>query len=197
MIKVAIFASGNGSNAQALLEKETMLNNVSVELIITDNPQARVIDIAKKFNKSYFIYPKKNINKTEHERLILTTLQNFKIEWILLAGYMRLLSPEFIQAFYCPKLKQSKILNIHPSLLPLHPGLNAYEKTFEQTPNKAGVTIHFVDSGMDTGKILVQQGFENNSKNFENFKRRGLQLEHHLYTKVLSQLDQISKEGHL
>lgn len=197
MIKAALLASGQGSNAKALLEKETTLDDVSIELVITDNPHAGVIDIANKFNKPCFIYPRGNSSKNQHETLILETLHNFEIDWVLLAGYMRLLSKDFIKSFYCPNLQQSKILNIHPSLLPLHPGLNAYEKTFKHTPKQAGVTIHYVDSGMDTGKILIQEKFESLSENFEEFKQEGLKLEHRLYTKVLSQLSSIAKEGHI
>ncbi len=190
MINTAIFASGNGSNACKLLEHEHQLNNIRFSLIFTDNPNAGVIKVAQKFNKPIVVIEKKYYSKAEHERIILDYMKDFKITWILLAGYMRILSPHFIDFFHDTSLNQSRIINIHPSKLPKFKGKNAYEQAFNSLENESGITIHFVDKGVDTGKLLLQESFEKYEEDdLNSFKTRGLKVEHALYPKFLTILD--------
>lgn len=191
-------ASGRGSNALALLEENQKLSHIDVALIITDKPQAGVIEIAKLFSKDCIIIEKKDATKEQHEREIQKVLDQYEIDWIFLAGYMRILSKDFIQNFYDANIQQSRIINIHPSLLPHYRGLNAYERAYNDHSPFTGISVHFVDAGMDTGKILVQEMFEASKiQSLEEFKDMGLKLEHKVYPIVLRNLAKIQKEGHL
>ena len=198
MIRVAIMASGTGTNAKALLKAESELSDVSVELVITDKIDAGVIEIAKSFSKTIEVIEKKESTKTEHESRIKKTLKDYKIDWIFLAGYMRILSSDFINSFFDSNIQQSRIINIHPSLLPHFRGLNAYERAYEEKSEHIGISIHFVDGGMDTGKIILQERFQSDfNHGFEEFKEQGLALEHKLYPHVLKNLPLIQQKGHL
>ena len=198
MIRVAIMASGTGSNAKALLSCERDISDVSIDLIITDQLQAGVINIAQEFSKKCLVIPKEQKTKEEHENLIAMALAEHQIDWIFLAGYMRILSPRFIKKYFDKSIQQSRIVNIHPSLLPHYRGLNAYERAFEDQSEATGITIHFVDAGMDTGKIILQKRFEYNpSEGLEAFKKKGLSLEHQLYPQVLKSLPELQNKGQI
>ncbi len=189
MINAAIFASGNGSNAIELLKLEKDLRNIKFNFLVTDKKNAGIIEKAKKFNKDVYLFEKEN-NKLEHERKILNKLKSENIEWIFLAGYMRILSSDFINHFYNDYLDQAKIINIHPSLLPDFKGKNAYEQAFNAKVNHSGVSIHFVDAGIDTGELITQKELPLiKGESLENFKKRGLKLEHELYPKVVKNID--------
>ncbi|MBL7665941.1 MAG: phosphoribosylglycinamide formyltransferase [Bacteriovoracaceae bacterium] len=180
MKRIAIMASGNGSNAESLITKaqelETKLN---VVLVITDQPKAYVIERCKKHYIPCLIIEKKS-DKSEHEKNILSVLKDFKIDWILLAGYMRILSPTFLKQY--PK----RVINIHPSLLPAFPGKSGYEDAFAANVTKSGVTIHYVDEGIDTGEIIMQESFNRmKDDTFSDFKNRGMNLEYKLYQQTL------------
>jgi phosphoribosylglycinamide formyltransferase-1 len=193
-LKVAIFASGNGSNAESLMEFAGQHSDqVEVVCIITDKPEAGVLLRAKKWNISSFCipfdresFPHLNAAKEDHENKILSILEDVDADWICLAGYMRILTSKVLAKFYEPSLEVSKVINIHPSLLPSFPGKNAYEQAFYSGVKMSGVTVHFVDSGIDTGPPILQDCFprlENDS--LEDFIKRGLSLEHQLYRKAL------------
>ncbi len=192
---IAIFASGNGSNAKALLEHSKKLSDkVQVAVLICDNYGAGVLDIAKSFGIKAVCIPFESANsyqeaKIVHEEKILYEVGRHKVEWIFLAGYMRILSKNFIDRFHDSHLQRSRIVNIHPSLLPRFPGKSAYEDCFEAQDKMAGITIHFVDEGIDSGTIITQQTFKRyDDDTFEHFKRRGLAIEHQLYPQVLEQI---------
>jgi phosphoribosylglycinamide formyltransferase-1 len=182
MIRVAILASGNGSNAQALMEHAQALSNLEVVCVISDKVEAKVLTRAKNFNipaKAII----KNRSKREHEEAIASTLKELEVNWIFLAGYMRLFSDYFVGNF------KNKIINIHPSLLPEYPGLEAYERAFADEKDFSGITIHYVDEGMDTGKPIIQEKFiKLKTDTIESFKARGLELEHKMYKKVLEKV---------
>ncbi len=190
MTNIAILASGRGSNAKALIEKAKEFNNLNIALIVTDNKDAGVIEHAKNHQIDFAIIEKLSLSKAEHEQKILETLLSHNIQWIFLAGYMKLLSPDFIKVFYDAEFKQSRIINIHPAYLPEFTGLKAYERAFAADQDYSGITVHFVDAGMDTGPIIVQEKFEKRKDDtLEKFKKRGLNLEHKLYPKVLENLN--------
>jgi phosphoribosylglycinamide formyltransferase 1 len=175
-----LFASGDGSNAENLWRFFASKKNFKVELLICDREEAGVIDRAIRDNIPYIIIAKKKMDTKTHESLIMKKLNEFKIDLILLCGYRRLLSKNFVEQF--PK----KILNIHPSLLPKYPGLHAYERAFHEGETLHGATVHFVDQGMDTGEIIVQKFYKRQSfDNFSDFKRRGMELEYQVYPEAV------------
>lgn len=195
MIKVAILASGTGTNAMKLLEKAKSLSGLTIPLVIVDQKDSLLLKtIDQKFSNVRVCLveaPRLN-NLTErkrmHETAMLELLKEHQIDWIFLAGYMRLLGPTLLQAFQGSP--HSKIVNIHPSLLPAYPGLHAYEQAYEANAAISGVTIHFVDSGLDTGSVIVQGFFERaKTDTLENFINRGKDLEWKLYPEVLQRLN--------
>ncbi len=188
-IKIAIFASGRGSNALALIEKAKEFSNIEIAALMSDKPGAFALKLAEENNiPAYcFSFSKEIIDqserKSQQEKRVLEKLRELKIDWIFLAGYMRLLSKNFIDSF------GTQILNIHPSLLPKYPGANAYEQVFASQDNESGITVHFVDEGMDTGKILVQERFVRKpDDSFVDFQSRGLAVEHKIYPRVLQMI---------
>lgn len=183
---IAIFASGNGSNAQAIIDacKQGIIN-ATVAVVITDNANAFVIKRAEKENIYFQIFkPKTFVDKVAFEAEILKTLTKHNIEFIALAGYMRLVGTVLLQAF--PK----KMVNIHPSLLPKYKGLNAVQQALDNKDNELGVTIHYVDEGMDTGEIISQEKItiENIDEPLESIMAKVHNIEHELYVETLAKL---------
>lgn len=184
--QIAIFASGNGSNSQAIIDAcKRGIINANVAVIITDNANAYVIKRAEKANIPYKIFkPKTFVDKVAFETEILKTLVAYNIEFIVLAGYMRLIGTVLLQAF--PK----KMVNIHPSLLPKYKGLNAVQQALDNNDKDLGVTIHYVDEGMDTGEIIAQGKItiENLDEPLESIMAKVHNIEHELYVETLSKL---------
>ncbi len=184
--QLAIFASGNGSNAQAIIDacKQGIIN-ADVAIIITDNPNAFIIKRAVKENIECKIFkPKVFTDKLSYEKEILKLLTALNIEWIVLAGYMRLIGTVLLTAY--PK----KILNIHPSLLPKYKGLNAIKQAIDNNDNELGVTIHYVDEGVDTGEIIEQEKITIEDLNLpiEEIEAMVHSVEHKLYVTTLQKL---------
>ncbi|PJZ70169.1 phosphoribosylglycinamide formyltransferase, partial [Leptospira perolatii] len=144
--------SGRGSNLGAVLEnlKKGKIRGIPVQ-ILTDNPEAPALEIAKKFEVPTKILDyKKYTDKNRYHEDLLKTLENLSPDLIVAAGYMRILRPEIIRTF------KNRIINIHPSLLPAFPGLNAQKQAFEHGVKVSGCTAHFVDEGVDSGPIILQ-----------------------------------------
>lgn len=185
MKNIAVFASGSGSNFQAILDavNEGSLQ-ANVKLLVCDRPGAYVIERAEQNSIPYFVFSAKDFpNKEAFELRILQELKNEDIEYLVLAGYMRLVGPTLLAEY------TGHIVNIHPSLLPSFPGKDAIGQALEAQANKSGVTIHFVDEGMDTGPIIAQQTIEIDY----NETRKSLQdkiqnIEHQLYPVILQKL---------
>jgi len=188
-IKLAILASGNGSNAEILVKKARLLN-LEVVGIFCDKEGAFVLERARQLEVPYeLILPLPKEKREDFDRRLWQRLKEYEVKWVFLAGYMRLLSKEFLHNFFDPSLKQNRVINIHPSLLPSFPGVRAYEEAFEAGVGLSGVTVHFVDEGIDTGKIIKQKSFPRfKDDSLETFKRRGQNLEHFLYPQVLEEL---------
>lgn len=182
-----ILASGSGSNAEAIIRSATTYR---VSTVICDNPQALVLERVKKLNISAHVVEKNlDESKFEYNQRLVDSVKSYNPDWIVLAGFMKMLSKEFLQNFYDERIKQCRIINIHPSLLPWFPGKDAYEQAFEANVSEYGCTIHFVDEGMDTGKIIYQQRLQREAQDtFEIFKARGLELENKIYPLVLEKL---------
>ncbi|KXG42614.1 phosphoribosylglycinamide formyltransferase [Tepidibacillus infernus] len=151
--KIAVFASGNGSNFQSLVDAEKKGKLAGrIQLLVSDKPEAYVIKRAKDEGIPVFAFqPKDYENKQAFETVLVEILKGLEIDLIVLAGYMRLIGPTLLQAF------PNQIINLHPSLLPSFPGKAAIEQAFHYGVKYTGVTIHFVDEGMDTGPIIQQQ----------------------------------------
>lgn len=196
MKRVAIFASGAGSNALNLLATASELKNVQIPLVVVDQQTSPLIEkLAQEYPEvevAVITPPPMKDQKSRrevHETEILEKLKKHSIDWCFLAGYLRLVGPTLLRAFSESKT-HSRILNLHPSLLPKFPGLNAFEQAFNANEKVSGVTIHFVDEGLDTGPILLQRSFEREKKDsLETFIVKGKALEWAIYSEALNLLD--------
>ncbi len=149
--RFAVLASGRGSNAEHLMDAfASGYLEGDLVLVLSDNPEAPVLERAASREIASVVVPRGRRSRGEHEAEILETLGTYRVEHLLLAGYMRVLSPWFLDRF------QGSILNIHPSLLPEFRGLDPQVRQWEAGVTVAGATVHFVDEGIDTGPILLQ-----------------------------------------
>ncbi len=177
--KIAILASGRGSNFEAIA-KAVATGDLPAEIVLvaSDKQEAPVLEKAKAKGLQTLIQ--------KDQGLLLEALKNAQVDYVVLAGYMRILPKNFIAAFADPR-GFSRIVNIHPSLLPAFPGLDSYKKAFESGVKLSGVTVHFVDAGMDTGPICAQASFViSDCKTLEEVEARGHAIEHELYAKTLN-----------
>jgi len=182
--KIAVFASGSGSNFQALQESiDRGELDAKIELLVTDKPNAFVVKRAEQFNIPVFAFTPKNYeSKATYESEIVERLREKSVEWIVLAGYMRLVGDTLLSAY--PK----RIVNIHPSLLPSFPGKDAIGQAMSHGVKVTGVTVHYVDEGMDTGPIISQVAVDVVEGDREATEERIHAVEHKLYTETLKQL---------
>ncbi|MFN3697432.1 MAG: phosphoribosylglycinamide formyltransferase [Pseudobdellovibrio sp.] len=190
MKKIVILASGRGSNAESIIQYAKLHSSYVVSAVISDQPDAGVLNLAASHGVQAWCLPKhkKETSATYHSRL-LNLVDKFNPDWIVLAGYMRLLPESFLKHYFDQEINQSKIINIHPSLLPLYPGLQAYEKSYESGNPEYGFTIHYVDAGMDTGRIIYQHKLSRPQEvTFETFKQAGLKAENYFYPRILARL---------
>jgi phosphoribosylglycinamide formyltransferase 1 len=192
MKKIAVFASGNGSNFQALLDAVHNRDlQAEVSLLVCDRPGAFVINRAKNAEVPSFVFqPKEFLDKGEYESQILELLKERDVEWIILAGYMRLIGQTLLQAY------EGKIVNIHPSLLPAFPGKDAVGQALEAGVEQTGVTVHYVDAGMDTGEIIAQEVVEMiPGETRDSLQAKIQKVEHQLYPRVVKMLLDGKKEA--
>ena len=178
-IKCAVFISGTGSNLKSLIQFSKKKNSpISIELIISDNLKAKGLHFGKinKISSKVFNFKHKIIT----EKKIIYEMKNKKIKLICLAGFMRILSKHFIKGF------KGKILNIHPSLLPKYKGLNSHQRAISNREKYSGCTVHFVNSKLDSGKIILQKKVKiSNSDTAKSLAKKILFQEHKLYPKAI------------
>lgn len=187
-MKIAIFASGSGSNAEALMKRARELTGVEISFVLSDKKDAFVLERAKKWNVPTYVVPKITTRENQ-EQEILKIIDEHRIDWVLLAGYMRLVSAEFLQALKDRHDGHAQVLNIHPSLLPVYPGVDSIQRAFLDKVPVSGISIHYVDEGLDTGPLLRQEKLPLLAdENFESFAARMHALEHQLYCQVLEQI---------
>lgn len=187
-MKIAIFASGSGSNAEALIKKARELTGVEISFVLSDKKEAVVLERAKNLNVSTYVVPRTTTREGQ-EQEILKLIDQHAIDWVLLAGYMRLVSAEFLQALKDRHDGHAQVLNIHPSLLPAYPGVDSIQRAFLDKVPFSGISIHYVDEGLDTGPLLVQKKLPLlPEESFESFAARMHTLEHRLYGQVLEQI---------
>ncbi|SDX09367.1 formyltetrahydrofolate-dependent phosphoribosylglycinamide formyltransferase [Marininema mesophilum] len=183
-MSIAIFASGSGSNFEVLADQSRRQWPKEVSLLICDRPGAGVLERAERLGiPTVTLVPKNYENKAKYEEAILSTLQEYGIEWILLAGYMRLIGPTLLQAY------PWRILNIHPSLLPAFQGKDAIQKALEYGVRWTGVTVHWIDEGVDTGPIVDQKPvLVEPDDTLETLTKKVQFVEHNLYPNTVYKL---------
>lgn len=188
--KIVILASGSGSNAESIIRYSQAHDSYHVAAVISDQSEALVLSRAKNLNvETLTVVKVKDETKASFEQRLVQAINKYQPDWVVLAGFMRLLSKDFLRNFYDPKIEQFKVVNIHPSLLPLFPGKEAYEQAFKSGMQEYGCTIHFVDEGMDTGKMIYQERLKKiEGEDFASFKARGLALENRIYPIILEKL---------
>lgn len=152
-LRLGILLSGRGSNFLAIAKKirEGKLPGVEIAVVVSNIAEAPGIEAARQLGLPTVVHVSKGRKRAEHDADMLATLREHKIDLVVLAGYMRLLSPDFIGAF------RDRIVNIHPSLLPAFPGLDAQQQAFDYGVKIAGCTVHFVDEHLDHGVIILQR----------------------------------------
>ena len=178
MKKIAVFASGNGSNFQVIAEQ------FPVEFVFSDHRDAFVLERANQLRvKSYAFELKEFDNKEAYEQAIVDLLEEHQIDLVCLTGYMKIVGPTLLSAY------EGRIINIHPAYLPEFPGAHGIEDAWNAGVEQSGVTIHWVDSGVDTGKIIQQVRVPRLAEdNLESFEVRIHEAEYELYPEVLNSL---------
>ena len=185
MKRLAVFASGYGSNFQSISDAVNRKEiDAEISLVVCDRKGAYVLERAEREGVAAFSFAAKNYpDKASYEEDILKRLYQHNIDFIILAGYMRLIGPTLLQPF------SHRIVNIHPSLLPSFPGKDAIGQALDASVQETGVTVHYVDEGMDTGPIIAQQAVPvllNDTR--ESLQKRIQETEHYLYPSVIRKL---------
>lgn len=190
-MNIVILISGSGSNLRAIIEyinhKQLPIN---ISAVISNNADAYGLTVAKNHHIKTYIIPDKKQDNQKHKtdiktysKSLLEVITPLKPDWIILAGFMRILSEEFIENF------TDRILNIHPSLLPKYPGLNTHKKALVNKDAQHGCTVHVVTKELDAGPILAQQSCSIHPDDTEEtLKNKVHQLEHQVYPKVIESL---------
>ncbi|MCM8771042.1 MAG: phosphoribosylglycinamide formyltransferase [Candidatus Omnitrophica bacterium] len=182
MKNIAVFCSGKGTNLQAIIRavKKGKLN-VNLALVISDNKEAYALKRAKKAKiKNIFVDPKQFPLKADFEAKIIEYLEQEKIDLIVLAGFMRILSRDFVTRF------KNRIINIHPALLPSFKGAHGIKDAFDYGVKVTGVTVHFVDELMDHGPIILQEALRvREDETLESLEARIHKIEHKLYPEAI------------
>lgn len=184
MKHLAVFASGTGTNFDAILKAiKNGEIDATIELVVVDKVDAPVIEKAKSQGILTFVFnPRDYENKAAYETEILKLLMAESIDLVVLAGYMRICGPTLLEAY------EGRIINIHPSLLPAFQGKDAIGQAIAYGVKIMGVSIHYVDSGLDSGKIIAQACFEVGNMNAEQIETTIHAIEHGLYPRVIQQL---------
>jgi phosphoribosylglycinamide formyltransferase-1 len=183
MKNIGILLSGRGSNFEAIAKNVAAgkIPNARIAVVISNKIDAGGIETARKLGLEALAIPSKGKAREDHDREVVAALQQHKVDLVCLAGYMRLLSPWFVKQF------PQRILNIHPSLLPAFPGLEAQEQAFAYGVKVAGCTVHFVDEELDHGAIIVQKALAVlDSDDQHSLAAQILEQEHQAYTEAIN-----------
>ena len=180
--RIAILISGRGSNMVALADAihNGTIPNAEIAVVISDQPDAKGLRAAEKRSLKTLVIERRGRKREEHDREIVSVLREERVDLVCLAGYMRVLSPFFVDAF------AERILNIHPSLLPLFPGLDAQRQALDHGAKVSGCTVHFVDNTLDGGPIIAQRTVPVlDDDTVETLSTRILEQEHILYPEAV------------
>lgn len=184
-MKIGILISGRGSNMVALVDavKSGEIPGSEIAVVISDKPDAEGLEKAKKRGVETAVIERRGRSREEHDAEIVAELRKRNVELVCLAGYMRLLSKDFIHAF------ENRIVNIHPSLLPAFPGLDAQRQAFDHGVKISGCTVHFVDENLDAGPIILQRAVDvRDDDTAESLAARILEQEHGAYVEAVQQI---------
>jgi phosphoribosylglycinamide formyltransferase 1 len=182
MKNLGILLSGRGSNFEAIAQSVASgaIPDARIAVVISNRTDAGGIETAKRLGLETQVIPSKGKQREDHDRDVVAALQQHKVDLVCLAGYMRLLSPWFVKQF------PHKILNIHPSLLPAFPGLEAQQQAFAYGVKIAGCTVHFVDEYLDSGPIVIQAAVPVlDEDTVDSLSARILAQEHLIYPKAI------------
>ena len=183
MKNLGILLSGRGSNFEAIAANVSTgrIPNAQIAIVISNKPDAGGLEIARRLGLTTLVIPSKGKEREDHDREVVAALKKLKVDLVCLAGYMRLLSPWFVQQF------SHRILNIHPSLLPAFPGLEAQEQAYAYGVKVTGCTVHFVDEELDHGAIIVQKAIPVlDSDDEQTLSARILEQEHIAYSEAIN-----------
>ncbi|MBI3307498.1 MAG: phosphoribosylglycinamide formyltransferase [Candidatus Omnitrophica bacterium] len=185
MIRLALFVSGSGTNMENII-KEIQAGRIpaAAELVISDNPEAPAIQKAEQLGVTVRVVDRKKFKtKQEFENEMIWYLREHKIDYIALAGFMKILSREFVQSHW------GRIINVHPSLLPAFPGAHSIRDAFEAKASETGVTVHFVDTGVDSGQIILQKKISVASDDtLDSLEAKIHHIEYEIYPEALRQV---------
>ena len=188
-MRLAVFASGRGSNMLAIANaiEEGRLPGVSIDLVVCDKSSAPVLKKAQELKLNTFVFEAKFRNKSDYESEILNQLGKFRIQMVVLAGFMRIIGPTLL------KVWEGRMINLHPSLLPEFPGKDGIGDAFRAGVRETGVTVHFVDAGVDTGPIIAQERLMiNPAEPLESLEEKIHLLEHQILPQTILR---ICREG--
>jgi phosphoribosylglycinamide formyltransferase 1 len=183
MKNLGILLSGRGSNFEAIANNVSAarIPDARISVVISNKPEAGALETARRLGLTSLVIPSKGKDREDHDREVVAALNKHKVDLVCLAGYMRLLSPWFVQQF------PHRILNIHPSLLPAFPGLEAQEQAYAYGVKIAGCTVHFVDEELDHGAIIVQKAIPVLDTDDEHtLSARILEQEHIAYSEAIN-----------
>jgi phosphoribosylglycinamide formyltransferase-1 len=178
-MRVAVFASGSGTNLQAIIDAQ--IQTIEISVVFSNKSDAYALERAKTHNIPIEVIDHKGYESREdYDSEVVKVLEPYKLDLLVLAGFMRILSPVFVRAY------KGKIVNIHPALLPSFPGINSARQALEYGVKYTGVTVHFVDEGVDTGPIILQSVVEiEDSDTEETLLQKIHKVEHQIYPKAL------------
>ncbi len=183
MNKLVIFISGRGSNMKAILDHINgglLKNRCEAAAVISNNPDAKGLDTAAEYGIESAVVSSRGISAREYTDNLIFKTASYNPDLIVLAGFMKILQPKFIRAF------PGKIINIHPADTSQHQGLHAYEWAFENKLKETFITVHYVDEGVDTGRVIGKIPVDlKGVKTLEEVEKRGLAVEHDFYSRMI------------
>jgi phosphoribosylglycinamide formyltransferase 1 len=185
MKRLGILLSGRGSNFLAIADaiREQRLLAAEISVVLSNREEAPGLTAARELGLPAFCVPSKGRTRESHDAEMIARLHQHRVDLVCLAGYMRIVTPEFVQAF------PQRILNVHPSLLPAFPGLDAQQQALDYGAKLAGCTVHFVDEAMDHGVIILQRAVPvEDEDTFETIASRILEQEHLAYPEAITRV---------
>lgn len=186
-MNIAVLVSGRGTNLESILKaKQKGILNSNISLVLSDKENVRALDVAKSYGIRALALPRKNFkSKEDFEQKMLESLEKYNTHFLVLAGFMRILSDSFIKAF------ENKIINIHPSLLPCYKGLSTHQRVLSDGTLFSGASVHFVNSELDSGPIIIQgvvSILENDTE--ETLSKRVLEIEHKILVQAIKWVEE-------
>ena len=182
-LRVAVLVSGEGSNLQALIDSVHADGVVEIVCVGSNKPEARGLERARAAGIEHGVFAKDDYpTREERDRALADWVEEHGVELVVLAGFMELLRPDFVRRF------AGRIVNVHPSLLPAFPGLHPIEEALHYGVRLMGVTVHFIDEGVDSGPIVLQEAFDPNpySRDIAAVERRVHEIEHRLLPRAVA-----------